>query len=54
VLHKKVYNRIAEILRESGSKEQIAERLADYFSEDNPRFVRSKFMSAVKLKEAVS
>lgn len=48
---KKDYEATARILHESKSKKEAEEKFADYFSEDNPRFDRERFLNAAKTGE---
>lgn len=53
MLSKKYYINFANILGQSRSVGDVVTRISDYFKEDNPRFDRAKFESAVmRMKEA--
>jgi len=46
MLHKKEYKAIAEILKYNTEKQDIIDKLADYFASDNPNFDRERFIDA--------
>ena len=44
---KKHFEKIAEILNESGVQYEVVERFIDYFEEENSNFNREKFVEKV-------
>ncbi len=46
MLSKKYYQKIADILRNSATREEIIVEMAVFFKDDNPRFERFKFLEA--------
>jgi len=46
MLHRKEYKAIAEIIKSSKDKQEIADKLSSYFAQDNPLFIQSKFLTA--------
>ena len=47
MLSRKYYNKIATILKDCDTKEEITEELTQYFKADNPNFSTSRFNNAV-------
>lgn len=45
------YNLIANVIKSSRTKEEIVSRLADIFGEDNPNFIRDKFLQVAGVKD---
>lgn len=47
-LSKKYYQKIAQILKENQTKEQITTKLIEYFKTDNPNFDEVRFKEATQ------
>jgi hypothetical protein len=47
MIHRKDYKRIAEIIKESESKEELIGLLISYFKQDNLLFDENKFKEAI-------
>jgi len=48
MLHRKYYDKIAKIIRDSKTKDDIVNGLIDFFLEDNPNFDPVRFRRAIE------
>ena len=46
MLSKKHYQKLAEIIKETESREELIKALSDYLQEDNPKFDANRFEDA--------